>query len=38
MIDIISDIDNSMYFVRENEQDVAVFNSLGEAQNYVNNL
>lgn len=38
MIDIISDTDNNMYFVRENGQDIAVFNSLEEAQTYINNL
>jgi len=36
MIDLISDLDNNMYFVRENEQDIAVFNSLEEAQNFIN--
>lgn len=38
MIDIISDIDNNMYFVREDGRDIAVFNSLEEAQTYINNL
>jgi len=37
MLDIVSDIDNNMYFVRENEQDVAVFNSLQDAQDYLDN-
>lgn len=36
MIDLISDLDNNMYFVRENEQDIAVFDSLEEAQNFIN--
>ena len=38
MIDIISDIQNSNYFVRENEIDIAVFNTLEAAQNYSSSL
>jgi hypothetical protein len=38
MIDIISDTDNSLFFVRENEQDVAVFTTLAEAQEYSSSL
>ena len=38
MIDIISDTDNSLYFVRQDEQDVAVFTTLAEAQEYSSSL
>jgi len=38
MIDIITDIENSLYFVRENEIDIAVFATLAEAQEYSSSL
>tara|TARA_R110000803_G_scaffold197881_1_gene261512 strand:- start:17 stop:136 length:120 start_codon:yes stop_codon:yes gene_type:complete len=38
MIDIITDTDNGLYFVRENEIDIAVFNTLAEAQEYSSSL
>ena len=38
MIDIISDIENSNYFVREDGFDVAVFNTLEAAQEYSSSL
>lgn len=38
MIDIISDLENSLYFVRDNGQDVAMFTTLAEAQEYSSSL
>jgi hypothetical protein len=38
MIDIISDSENSNYFVREDGIDVAVFSTLAEAQEYSSSL
>ena len=38
MIDIISDIENSNYFVRKDSFDVAVFNTLAAAQEYSSSL
>lgn len=38
MVDIIIDLENSMYFVRENERDIAVFTTLEQAQEYSSEL
>jgi len=38
MIDIISDIENSNYFVRKDSVDVAMFDTLAAAQEYSSSL
>ena len=38
MIDIVVDIDNGLYFVRQDEMDIAMFDSQAQAQAFVDSL
>ena len=38
MIDIVIDTDNGLYFVRQDEMDIAVFTTQQQAQDFVDSL
>jgi|TARA_R110000744_G_scaffold147121_1_gene260057 hypothetical protein len=38
MLDIISDLENNLYFVREDGVDIEIFDTLEKAQNYINSI